>query len=402
MNRNRVLILSVIILLGAYFRLDLLTANNFVIDSDEAIVGLMGKHVLEGAPIPTFYYGQHYMGSLEALTAALFFSVGGISSVALKLVPFMYSLLLIVATYALGRAVFTEREGYLSALFISIPASPLLVWSGMARGGFIEIVLIGTVLLTLFVEWAKERDGGSRKLCILGILAGIGWWVNNQILYTLVPVACLTPFVVIQKMRLGDSKLPHMLKELVVGVCGFFVGSSLFWIYNFSNDFASFGIFKRATLHEAFSHLAGVFETALPILIGAKRFWGSDEIFSGSTLFAYGIYSLFASLYVYRLASQQKGGSLLGAYGCILVLGAAIGIFSISSFGYLVEAPRYLLPLYPIVAVLAAGGVGVISWKALRITLSSALIFFNLTSTYLGGRAVPGEPFGSRRTAFHL
>jgi hypothetical protein len=37
-------------------------------DSDEAIIGLMARHILRGQ-VPIYYYGQNYLGSLDALLA---------------------------------------------------------------------------------------------------------------------------------------------------------------------------------------------------------------------------------------------------------------------------------------------------------------------------------------------
>ncbi len=46
-------------------------------DSDQAIVGLMAKHLIEGRAFPLFFYGQTYLLGVEAWVAALFFLVGG-------------------------------------------------------------------------------------------------------------------------------------------------------------------------------------------------------------------------------------------------------------------------------------------------------------------------------------
>jgi len=39
-------------------------------DSDQAIVGLMAKHLVEGRAFPLFYYGQTYMLVVDAWVAA--------------------------------------------------------------------------------------------------------------------------------------------------------------------------------------------------------------------------------------------------------------------------------------------------------------------------------------------
>ncbi len=46
-------------------------------DSDQAIVGLMAKHLVEGRAFPLFYYGQTYMLGVDAWVAAPFFLLAG-------------------------------------------------------------------------------------------------------------------------------------------------------------------------------------------------------------------------------------------------------------------------------------------------------------------------------------
>jgi hypothetical protein len=54
-------------------------------DSDQAVVGLMAKHLAEGRAFPLFFYGQHYMLAVEPWLAAPFFKLFGVSVATLKL-----------------------------------------------------------------------------------------------------------------------------------------------------------------------------------------------------------------------------------------------------------------------------------------------------------------------------
>jgi hypothetical protein len=54
-------------------------------DSDQAVIGLMGKHLSEGRAFPLFLYGQNYIFAVEAWMAAAVFLVTGASVTALKL-----------------------------------------------------------------------------------------------------------------------------------------------------------------------------------------------------------------------------------------------------------------------------------------------------------------------------
>ena len=54
-------------------------------DSDQAIVGLMAKHMSEFRALPVFFYGQHFMLAVEAWLAAPLFFFAGASVTVLKL-----------------------------------------------------------------------------------------------------------------------------------------------------------------------------------------------------------------------------------------------------------------------------------------------------------------------------
>src|SRR4029453_14369812 len=54
-------------------------------DADQAIVGLMAKHLAELRAFPVFLYGQTYMLGVEAWLAAPLFALFGASASALKL-----------------------------------------------------------------------------------------------------------------------------------------------------------------------------------------------------------------------------------------------------------------------------------------------------------------------------
>jgi len=54
-------------------------------DSDQAINGLMAKHLIEGRALPLFFYGQNYMLAVEAWAAAPFFLISGATVTSLRL-----------------------------------------------------------------------------------------------------------------------------------------------------------------------------------------------------------------------------------------------------------------------------------------------------------------------------
>src|SRR5437660_2232512 len=95
--------LGLCMLLTLGIRLWLVVRTHGFIDGDEALVGIQAQHILRGE-LPTYYYGQPYMGSLEAYLIALIFAVVGSSTWAMRCEPILLSLALVWLTWRLASA----------------------------------------------------------------------------------------------------------------------------------------------------------------------------------------------------------------------------------------------------------------------------------------------------------
>src|SRR5215471_736478 len=119
-------------------------------DSDQAITGLMAKHLVELRAFPLFFYGQTYMLAVEAWAAAPFVLLFGPTVTALRL-----SLLAWNLAFAFIVVTTLVRESRLSpwlalaaaTFFLLAPASVAsqLMW---AQGGIVEpYVYVGALWL---------------------------------------------------------------------------------------------------------------------------------------------------------------------------------------------------------------------------------------------------------------
>ena len=143
-------------------------------DSDQAIVGLMAKHIAEGRAFPVFYYGQTYMLGVEAYLAAPVFLLAGVSVAALK-----FPLLLInIAVALVLLRMFTRDVGlrpYLAMLpvmFFALPA-PRVAADILAPNGGNVAAFIYAVLIWL-----------SRKHPVwCGLFAGVGFLHREFTIY---------------------------------------------------------------------------------------------------------------------------------------------------------------------------------------------------------------------------
>lgn len=388
-------------------RLDFMRAVQFVIDGDEAIVGLMGKHILEGRGIPVFYYGQHYMGSLEAIMASVSFALFGLSPFALQLVPLCWSVALVPLVYIIGTSLMSRRVGLVAATLMAVPPPALIVWSSKARGGFIEIVFLGALALYLTMLWLRDDKDRAVYPGSLGFVLGVGWWVNNQIAYAIAAIGVvgflhfvINPIAELWSGRDTRGALRRVVMAGGYGILAFIIGSSPYWVYNIQRGFPSAGMFALSKYEVFREHLDGLRYTAIPMLIGAKRFWQRGWAFWGAREFAWMLYIIpIGTLVVMRWRQWLR---LL--VGCVdkrqpvelfmLFCAACCLIFALSSYGWLVQAPRYLLPLYPALFLL----LGVVAQYLSRVSVAlsngfvGALVLFNLVAAYYPERAIAGEP----------
>src|SRR5216110_1331008 len=88
---------------GLLVRLAVIASPLGQIDGDEAVVGLMARHIAFLGDRPVFYYGQPYLGSLEAFSTAPLFRIFDSSALLLKLVPTAYGLGFLAFTAILAR-----------------------------------------------------------------------------------------------------------------------------------------------------------------------------------------------------------------------------------------------------------------------------------------------------------
>ncbi|HEY0584143.1 MAG TPA: glycosyltransferase family 39 protein, partial [Chloroflexota bacterium] len=146
------------------------------IDADEAIVGLMARHIAFSGERPVFYWGQPYLGSLEAFTAAPLFRLFDSSTFLLKLVPTAYSLGFLALSAVMARRFFGTRAGLATAAYLAVPPAMWAVWSTKARGGYAELLFLGQAVLFVTLLLAARR---SPKLALLwGLLAGLTFWTH--------------------------------------------------------------------------------------------------------------------------------------------------------------------------------------------------------------------------------
>jgi hypothetical protein len=149
-------------------------------DSDQAVMGLMAKHLAEGIAFPLFLYGQNYILAVQAWLAAALFLIAGPSVAALKI-----PLLLINIAVGLLLVRLLHREARLrpalalvaALFFVTAPpgtAAELLQASGGNLEPFLYVLLL----------WITRR-----RPIWFGLIAGVGFLQREFTIYGVIAIA---------------------------------------------------------------------------------------------------------------------------------------------------------------------------------------------------------------------
>jgi hypothetical protein len=229
----RRVLLSLILIAGALLRLYFLNASQWLVEGDEAAVGLQALQILRGEH-PIFYPGQAYLGNFESYLVAAVFAVSGASAAALRVVPFIFALIFIYLCYYLGAELFDdERAGLFAALMSAIAPVYFVMWSIKARGGYIEALVLAQLALLWFHRWlAPVRDTELRAPqsasfaalappFLFGLIGGYALWMNPLTVYVLGPIAIILAFHAVVGLFGAQSRRRaiSLAASAVLGTC---------------------------------------------------------------------------------------------------------------------------------------------------------------------------------------
>lgn len=319
------------------------------LDSDEAVVGLMARHILDGE-VNAFFWGQAYGGTLDQLLTAGVFALVGPSVLALKLVQVGLAAVACVLTWRVGRHIVGEGPARVAGLLLWIAPAAYLVYSTKSRGWYwvglclvLGLVLVGRRLVDR-PDW--------RGMAWFGLLLGLAWWTSPALLFLAGPTAV---YVVVRR--------PALVRLAWAGTPTFLVGAAPWIRYNLLNDLASLEQSPPPAVSSYGERLAGFFTDGLPKALGLQVPYEGGWL-AGPVGVA--VYGLALTGFVYLLIRRPRH------LAPILFLGLAYPLaFAVPSSTVYVDEPRYVLFLAPVLALLVA--VGLTTWRRQMAALGLAL-----------------------------
>lgn len=384
-----------ILLSGIAIRLLYLTMPSFF-DSDQAVMGLMAKHILEGE-FPVFFWGENYCGPLESYLASIFFYLFGMSTFTLGISPFLFSIGFMFITYKLAKEIVGEKGGLIALLLVSI-APPFLIWhSVLARGNYIENLTFGSLIL-LVTYRIIYKESKIYLYCILGFLGGLAWYISPQAIHYIIVSGIF--------LFLKDKRIFFRRRSFLI-ILFFFLGSLPFWIYNLINGWPSFSdIAIRHTYRAKYdipSLLTIFFNDMLQSLLGApvlelKAFFNpSLNLFITLTFCLTIIYIIVerrkALISILKLSLNETKG--IDIFILLLFLSSLIVIFLFSDR----TTTRFYLPLYAAISILISYFVLKIMErsKGIGILIFSLFLSSNLYGALTNATILQPEAFKEER-----
>src|SRR5499427_9674332 len=154
----------------------LLRADRFF-DADEAVEGLMARHVLTGEH-PLFLWGQRYKGVPEIYLNAAVLRATGASVVSLKAVTLACFIVFLCVNFRLLERVCSRRVAWIAtAFFIAGPPS-LVLWTLSGSAEVVMTLLAGAVLLLAIEKW-RQTSLEAPHIYIAAAALGFGLWIQQ-------------------------------------------------------------------------------------------------------------------------------------------------------------------------------------------------------------------------------
>lgn len=318
---------------GLALRVWILASPLGTLDADEAVWGLMARHALDGE-LSTFYWGQPYGGTQEVFLTAAVFAVAGSSTLALKLVPAALFAVSALLVWRVGRRTVGEPAARVAAALFWIWPS-YGVWKSLRAHGFYSSALVLSLLALLLVLRLREAPS-RRDATALGLVLGLGWWATPQ--FALLAAPAMLWLLVVRRDAL--LRLWPTLPAAVLGALPWLVA-------NVRHDWYSFDYAPGGGTY--LSRFRGFFTATLPMALDLRvpfaLEWALGTVVSGMAL-------LGALGWVGYLVLRHR--DRLGPLVAVVV--AFPFLYAASSFAWLVEEPRYLVLLTPVLALLMAEG----------------------------------------------
>lgn len=256
-------------IVGLALRLALMIASGWRIDYDEAVNGLLALRILRDE-FYLFIPPEVVGGTGTPYLLALLFALFGANPVTFRLPGLLWAALCIMTTGLLAYRAFGERVGRWSLVFATL-APPYMLFVGLKLWNVSETIVLGNTLLLLALRLLQDQDEPCRWLFLLGLIAGVMFWLTWLGFYYYLPVLMLLVWQGRAALWQGGW----------AGLAGFAIGSLPFWCFNLVHEMPTFTRLLADTpmTPEQMGQVLSVYVTELfPRIVTQGPGWGLPSV----------------------------------------------------------------------------------------------------------------------------
>ncbi len=372
-------------------------------NSDEAVVALMARHILDGER-PIFFYGQAYMGSLDAWLVAAGFWLFGESVWVIRLVQGLLFVGVLLTTVKLGEAALGSRKvGALAAWFLAIPPVVVTLYTTVSLGGYGEALLLGNLILLeglyLIGQLRADQTIPNWHWVLLGFMVGLGVWAFGLSLVYSIPVGiALLYYLGRGKKFFATLRTAWTWGVFALILLGVLFGSTPWWIHALQHGFGQLlwelrggaiaGVDQANWMVQIWNHFWTFFLFGGTVIFGLRPSWeirwlAMPLLPIALTFWTGVIFHAFTRLAEGR-SNRRGSGLLLGVMG-VLTLGFIFTPFGGDPSG------RYFIPLAIPLSLFAAEMI--IQWAKefgrWIWSIAVVILVFNLWGTIQSASTLP-------------
>ena len=318
-------------LTGIVFHFIVIKAPFGVVNSDEALSGLMASSIRAGH-LTTFLWGQNYGGTLEAFFIAGLGALIG-DHLAFWAVPIIESFTVAILLFRLTKDKFGfEIALLIAALSFSFPA--LSLWNNARPMLWYQSTIILGLTAILIVS-KKNRPITTSNWFFLGVLFGFGWWGSAQSLFFFIP--CLITLI-------AHRNFPS-IRQFGLTIVSFLLASGPWWYTNFRTGFASLseGPPADGTIRD---HLVTQLKIGWPSVFGLRQPFNGEWLHA-SLPFIFVILLVGSGIYYLpRIFRDRRNPNPL-----LLVIPTFVVLQALAPTGSFIGSGRYYVFVVPSVLV---------------------------------------------------
>ena len=349
-NRNRIpaadwLALAVL-LLAVAARVAAAWAGRCIVDPDSSVVALMARHLAALKEFPVFFYGQHYMGSLEPLASALAVRLLGATGFAVNLGPVLFGAAALFFLWRWGRDAAGPWGGLAALLAAAFGPAVYFQFQTAPRGGYMVALWVEALMLFAAARTGARlwegRPVSAWRFGALGLLAGIGLWSNMIVASALLAAALL--------LALGmRGRFWRQAGGIAAGGAGVLAGLLPWGVHNLRHDWASLAMSQfgaRASLAES---LRNSWTRFLQLQNADVPFFQPPLALLALVLLGLAAAGAWQAAVRWRTDSPRADFARLAA---VLFCGIFLAVYVATGFNT-TRTARYWVPVIPGLAILA-------------------------------------------------